>query len=136
MSSHRFDDHARLPRRPPPPFDRKTALATSIGALENTWLNLECAGARLLKPVAPFCSVVGYPLRLLGKQRGREHLLGALLARFRCQRCGGRIARALLTELPVDVASDGETPCWVLPIVPATWEEVAAELAARRSNAG
>jgi len=68
-----------VPDRPPPTFDRATALACSPATLRQHWLEVVCECGRETKP----------PLRMIVERYRRERLtLADVLLRLRCQACG------------------------------------------------
>lgn len=84
------------------PTSAEAALDARMSALAGCWLELRCP-----------CNLgtVLYPVDLLRRRHGDQRL-GMILARFRCQRCGGPPSPVYLCESPQRVPGHGVPPGW------------------------
>jgi hypothetical protein len=64
-------------------------LGKRLDALGKCWLEVHCS-----------CQIVYMPLPLMAKKHGGALLLGDLLPRLRCSKCGGRAKFMALVERP------------------------------------
>ena len=94
------------------PLSTEAALDARLSTLAGCWLELRCPRHQ---------GVVLYPLDLLRRRHG-DRPLRAILARFRCQRCGGPPSPVYLCETPQRVPGHGAPPGWSVelraPVIP------------------
>ena len=94
------------------PTSTEAALDARLSTLAGCWLELRCPRHQ---------GVVLYPLDLLRRRHG-DRPLRAILARFRCQRCGGPPSPVYLNETFHRVPCHGAAVGWSVelpaPIIP------------------
>jgi len=82
-------------------------LQAPLHLLEDTWLELLCCQGTVYLPVL-----------MLSRRYGRQHQLGKVAGRLRCQHCGARPSGVALLERPDKQAPGraGAPPGWRIPL--------------------
>jgi hypothetical protein len=91
------------------PLSRAAVLDATLGELAGYWLGIQCGGCG---------SLVYYPCKLMGRERGAGLRVREVLPRLRCRPCRDKPSRVLvfLTDDPTGGASGGKA--WKVGLSP------------------